>query len=198
MEYQSETIKAITNFLFIGKKQTELKKTYELIIFMGNDNIEGNAQTLKLLWDSGHITSKTTLILSGNVGSLNRGKEAESIRLFNEALKLGLPEEIFVLEKEATNALENFKFSKSIAESVKPLGAFDSILCIGSAFMTRRAKMCASACGFPSDSIDFYGTTDERMINSDSWWKTEAATKRVLEELKRIAEYSLKGDLSLI
>lgn len=198
MEKYSETIDAITKFLFIGKEESELK-TYELVIFLGNDDIEGNANTIRILWDTGHITSKSTVILSGNVGLLNQGKEPEAIRLFNAVVRLGIPKDIFVLEKQATNALENFKFSKPIAEKIKPLEEFNGILCIGRAFMSRRAKMCASACGYPADSIDFYGTVDRKgkSIGSDSWWKNEAAAKRVLEELKRVAEYSLKGDLSI-
>lgn len=65
--------------------------------------------------------------------------------------------------------------------------------------MSRRAKMCTSACGYPAETIDFYGTVDKKGMNigPDTWWKSEAAVKRVLEELKRLAEYSLKGDLSI-
>lgn len=65
--------------------------------------------------------------------------------------------------------------------------------------MGRRVKMCASACGYPTDLIDFYGTVDRKgkKIGPDSWWKNETAVRRVLEELKRVAEYSLKGDLSI-
>lgn len=198
MEKHSETINAITKFLFIGKEESALK-TYELVIFLGNDDIEGNANAIKLLWDTGHITAKSTVVLSGNVGTLNQGKEPEAIRLLNAVVAMGLPKEIFVLEKQATNALENFKFSKPIAEQIKPLEEFNGILCIGRAFMGRRAKMCASACGYPVESIDYYGTVDKKgkNIGSDSWWENEAAVKRVLEELKRVAEYSLKGDLSI-
>lgn len=198
MEVQSETINAITKFLFINKEEPDLK-AYELVIFLGNEDIEGNANAIKLLWDTGHITAESTVILSGNVGLLNQGKEPEAVRLFDAAVAMGVPKEIFVLETQATNALENLKFSKPIAEQIKPLEDFNGILCIGRAFMSRRAKMCASACGYPAESIDYYGTVDKKgkNIGADSWWKNEAAVKRVLEELKRIAEYSLKGDLSI-
>lgn len=198
MEKHSETINAITKFLFIGKEESDLK-SYELVIFLGNDDIEGNANAIKLLWDTGHITTDSTVILSGNVGLLNQGKEPEAIRLFNAIVDMGVPKEIFVLEKQATNALENFKFSKPIAEQIKLLEEFNGILCIGRAFMSRRAKMCASACGYPAESIDFYGTVDKKgkNIGPDTWWKSDAAIQRVLEELKRVAEYTLKGDLSL-
>lgn len=70
---------------------------------------------------------------------------------------------------------------------------------IGRAFMTRRAKMCTAACGYPTEKIDFYGTVDRtgKNIGPDSWWKSSDATKRVLEEIERVAKHSLKGDLSL-
>lgn len=198
MEKYSETIDAITKFLFIGKRESELKK-YELVIFLGNDDIKGNADTVKLLWDTGHITPKSVVILSGKAGSLNQGKETESIRLFNAVVNLGMPEDIFLLEQQATNTLENLRFSKPIAEKIKPLTEFNGILCIGRAFMGRRAKMCASACGYPANSIDFYGTVDKKgkNIGPDSWWENDASVRRVLEELKRVAEYSLKGDISI-
>ncbi len=198
MEKHSETIDAITKFLFIGKDEP-LLDSYELVIFLGNDDIEGNANAIKFLWDTGHITKYSKVILSGNVGLLNQGKKSEAIRMLDAVVELGLPKEIFLLETEATNTLENFKYSKPIAEKIKPIDSFDKILCIGRAFMTRRAKMCAAACDYPTSKIDFYGTVDSKgkNIGSNSWWKNEAAIKRVLEELKRVAEYSLKGDLSL-
>ena len=155
MPKNSETIDAITKFLFIGKKEPELK-TYELVIFLGNDDISGNAKSIKYLFDTGHITINSTVILSGNVGLLNQGKEPEAVRLFNAVVDMGVPKEIFILETNATNALENFKYSKPIAEQIKPLEEFNGILCIGRAFMSRRAKMCASACGYPAESIDFF------------------------------------------
>ena len=34
-------------------------------------------------------------------------------------------------------------------------------------------------------------------IGKDSWWSSEESIKRVLEELRRISEYTLKGDLAL-
>ena len=199
MEKYSETIDGITKFLFLGKEEQDLG-VYDLVIFLGNNDISGNANALKLLWDTGHITQFSTVILSGNVGLLNQGEEPEAERLFDAAVNLGLPKEIFTLECKATNALENFKYSKPIAESIKPLEGFEKILIIGRAFMTRRAKMCASACGYPTDKIDFYGTIDRagKNIGPDSWWKSSDATKRVLEELERVAKYSLKGDLSLV
>lgn len=198
MEKTSETINAITKFLFLGKEEPDLD-IYDLVIFLGNNDIEGSAEALKLLWNTGHITNDSKVILSGNVGLLDQGEEPEAKRIFERTVALGLPETIFVIEDKATNTLENLQFSKPKAEEIQPLTSYKKILFIGKAFMARRAIMCASACGYPVDKIDFYGTVDSKgkNIGPDCWWNSEEATKRVLEEIKRIAEYTLKGDLSI-
>ncbi|MBQ6686889.1 MAG: YdcF family protein [Bacilli bacterium] len=198
MEKTSETINAITKFLFLGKEEHELDK-YDLVIFLGNNDIEGSSKALKHLWDTGHITNDSKVILSGNVGVLDQGEEPEAKRIFESTVALGLPKSIFIIEDKATNTLENLKFSKTKAEEIQSLTTYRNILFIGKAFMARRAIMCASACGYPVDKIDFFGTVDKKgkNIGPNSWWKSEEATKRVLEEIKRIAEYTLKGDLSI-
>ena len=107
---------------------------------------------------------------------------------------------IFSIVKIVEMAQRYVKNINKLRQAVnETIDEYENILCIGSAFMTRRAKMCASACGYPTDKIDFYGTVDTsgRNIGPNSWWLSDTATKRVLEELKRIAEYTLKGDLSL-
>ena len=43
----------------------------------------------------------------------------------------------------------------------------------------------------------FSPVIDERNIKKENWWKDEVAKTRVLEELRRIGEYTLKGDLWL-
>jgi len=198
MEKISETINAITKFLFLGKEEQELD-IYDLIIFLGNNDIAGSSEALKFLYDTGHITNNSKVILSGNVGLLDQDEEPEAKRIFDATISLGLPENIFIIEDNATNTLENLQFSKPKAEEIQPLTSYRKILFIGKAFMARRAMMCASACGYPVDKIDFYGTVDKKgkNINADTWWQSEEATKRVLEEIRRIADYTLKGDLSL-
>lgn len=199
MDYQnSETIQAITNFLFIGSSFEKLGE-YDLIIVLGNNDITGTIRELYKIYESSHLSSTGHIILSGNVGSLNQGMEPEAKRLLDEAISVGMPRELFWLDKQATNALENYKFSKEIIECYGGFSQFQSILCIGKAFMLRRAKMCAAACGYPVKRMTFYGTVDRvnRNIGPDTWWKSETARKRVLEEIGRISTYALKGDISL-
>lgn len=195
---RSETIDAITDFLFIGKPLPELG-LYNLVIVLGNDDITGTIKELQSIHSTGHLSDNCHIILSGNVGSLNQGKRPEAERLFEEALSVGMPADLFWIENQATNALENYLFSKKIIEEHGGFKSFKSILCIGKAFMMRRSKMAAVACGYPAERLDFFGTVDRagRNIGADTWWQSDDAQKRVMEELGRISTYTLKGDISI-
>lgn len=195
----SETIHSITNFLFIGKQEQALK-CYDLILVLGNEQIEDTADEISMLIRRNHIDSNAVIVFTGNVGSLNKGSAPEALRL-NEAIqKRGvITSQRIIIEDKATNSLENFKFSKPLIENEKDIVNYNRILCICKAFLTRRAKMCAAACDYPVEKIDFYGTVDTagKNIGPDTWFQSDVAIKRVMEEIKRIAEYTLKGDLSL-
>ena len=195
---KSETIESITNFLFIGKEEKELS-VYDLVIVMGNEQIEETIKDLCLLIEKNHISNNAKIIFTGNVGSLNKGQPPEAHRLKETALSYGIPSQMILTEDKATNSLENFKFSKPIIEKNESVDSYNRILCICKSFLTRRAKMCAAACGYPLEQLDFFGTVDTKgkNIGPNTWYKNDIAIKRVMEEIKRIAEYTLKGDLSL-
>ena len=194
----SETVAAITQFLFIGKQIDELGK-YKLILVLGNDDITGTISALRKILSHNCLVDGGRIILSGNVGVLNKDNPPEADRLLAEAVSEGISKELFILDTKATNTLENFRYSKEIIVAHGGFDKYCSILCIGKAFMMRRAKMCALACDYPIERMDFFGTVDRlgRNIGHDSWWKSETARIRVLEELRRIAEYALKGDIRI-
>lgn len=72
------------------------------------------------------------------------------------------------------------------------------MLLVCKSFHARRVLMTAT--NFLPNDIEYYflSTLDERNIAKDGWWKDEIATKRVLEEVGRISQYTLKGDLKLL
>ena len=195
----SETMNAITNFLFIGKELQELGQ-YDLVLVLGNDDIKGTVNEILTLYSNKIFTQNCRIILSGNVGSINHGKPPEAERLFSELISAGMRKEMLFMEKRATNALENYRFSKDIIDSLGGFDAFSSILSIGKAFMMRRAKMSAVACSYPIGKMDFFGTVDRagRNIGPDTWWETESACTRVMEEIGRISNYTIKGDISIL
>lgn len=111
-----------------------------------------------------------------------------------------MPSDLFIKERQATNAYQNFLYSKQIIMDLGGFERFPSILCIGKAFLLRRASMYAAKLGYPADKMQYYGTVDHegRNIGKDTWWKSDTAIERVLAEIKRIGEYGLKGDLSIL
>lgn len=198
MNYPSETIEAITRFLFIGDSIENLRKS-DLVIVLGNHLADLTIQELKHLQTAGIITGETKLLFSGNVGKLDRNDAPEAEILFQLALKQGFSKENLITEAKSCNTYENFLFSKTRIDNLGGFKKFNSILCIGQAFLLRRAKMCAAKCGYPHDEMMYYGIVDkyDRNISPDAWWKNEAARRRVIEELGRISTYTLKGDLSI-
>ena len=193
----SETVRAITDLIFIGEKEEDLGR-FDLVLVCGNDEIADTVEALCALREKGHLDGDTVIVFSGNVGSLNAGKAPEAERLYDEAVRQGFDPSRLLKETAATNTLLNFRNSLPVIESVRPIGSFSQILVVCKGFLTRRAKMCAAACGYPSEKLRYFGTEDKvRQINRDTWFLYPDATERLMRELARIAEYTLKGDLSL-
>ncbi len=198
-QYPSETIRAITDFLFIGTDECELHPS-DLVLVLGNDYIDGTMETVCKLYQSGKIKWDAKVILSGATGSLNAGKALECDRLYESAVeKFKMPPELFIKEPQATNAYLNFLYSKEIIEDLGGFEKFCSILCIGKAFLMRRASMYAAKLSYPSEKMQYLGTVDAkgRNIGPDTWWKSQVSIERVLGEIKRIGEYGISGDLSI-
>lgn len=197
--YPSETIKAITDFLFIGVGESDLRPS-DLVLVLGNDYIDGTIAVVNELYQNGKITQDAKIILSGATGSLNAGKALECDRLYESAIgKFKMPPELFIKESRATNAYLNFSYSKEIIEELGGFDQYHSILCIGKAFLLRRASMYAAKLAYPADKMQYFGTVDAegRNIGRDTWWQSSTAIERVLAEIKRIGEYGMSGDLSI-
>lgn len=199
MNNRSETINAITKFLFIGKPD-EMLKRYDLVIVLGSNLIELTIDEVSRLYRKGVIMPDALIILAGKVGTLNQGQEeAEANLMLDHAIRLGIPKDNLRIEPLSTNLYENYLLSKEIVVESGGFSKYKAILSVGQAFSLRRAKMSAARCGYLTDEMDFVGIVDRngRNIAPDSWWTSEIARTRVIEELSRIATYTLKGDLSI-
>lgn len=195
----SDTVRAITDFLFL-ETPYEMIVPSDLVVVLGNDMIEGTVRELERLLLDGKIAPRATVILSGATGSLNAGKENECDRMFRCAVEqYHMPKEMFLLENRATNAYENFLYTKELLDASGGFARYEHILCVGKAFMLRRASMYAAKLGYPAEKLQYYGTVDVegRNIGRDTWWKSQSAIERVLAEIRRIGEYGLAGDLSI-
>ena len=178
------------------KQNTLLKKLeigkYDLVIVLGNNLYKETAFALKNLYDKALIDKKTLVILSGNKGLVNADITSTEAEIINEEInKLNLKLNIG-LEKKATNTKENLFYVK---EYLKSFENYQSILIICKSYLARRALMCADALDYPLKKMDIYGISGES--NKDNWYEIPKARKRILEELQRISEYTLKGDLKM-
>ncbi len=187
------TIDAITQLLFIPDN---IPDSADVCIVLGNDYLD-TMKTAKFVFDNG-ICDK--FILTGH--SARKDKEPECDRFFRRGVELGIPPEKMLLENKATNSYQNLQFSGQIIK--EQLGGFENcrkILFVAKAFVTRRIEMTAKKL-YPEFVQTFFCSTYDdtetgKNIRMDNWWKNDAAKKRTLEELARIAEYTLKGDLEL-
>lgn len=187
----NNTKEEITKFLFIGKDY-ECLTDYDLVIVLGNNFYKETALVLKKLYNDKKINEETKIIISGNKGTINKNiTETEAEIIYKNLLELGLDLDC-VLEKNATNVRENLVYAKEI---VKNLDEFKKVLIIGKSFIARRVLMVLVALKENLAKFDFYGI--EVDIKKEDWYLNKAAKKRVLEELERIAKYTIKNDLKL-
>ena len=195
-KYPSESVKAITEFLFIEDDIKELKKS-DLVLVLCNDNISGICSLINNLFINNIISKKSKIVISGATGSLNKKKEKECIRVKEMLIKdYYFNEEIFILEDKATNIYENLYFINNI---IKNFDNYKNILVIGASFALRRIKLCANKLNYPIEKIQFVGAADiiGRNIDKNTWWQNEKSKKRIYEEIERIGKYLVKGDLDI-
>ena len=135
------------------------------------------------------------ILITGH--SKEKLKDIEADRFFKRGIELGIPEKTFLLEREATNSKENIIFSKPIIDKEIGFNNIKTILFVCKAFHSRRVLMTAKKF-FPTNiKFCFYPVIDERNIRKENWWKNDITKTRVLEEIRRISEYTLSGDLSI-
>lgn len=120
-------------------------------------------------------------------------------RILKDALLAGgVPEDRILFEPDAVNTLDNIKLSaRLIAErlgwsglrriglSCKPLHA-------------RRALLTAQTHLPPGLSLSVHCPTDPMDIQPGTWWQSQQGLTRVMGELRRIGEYTQKGDLRIV
>ena len=187
----NDTRKKITDFLFIDTPWQDLT-IYDLVIILGNDYYKENALTIKKLLDNEKITNTTKIIITGNKGTINENiRETEAEIIYKHLLELGLDLDC-ILEKNATNIKENLLYVKDI---IKDFTNYQKILIIGKSFIGRRVLMTLDNLNYPLEKINFYGL--EVNIKKDNWYTIQESKKRIMEELIRIANYTLKGDLKM-
>ena len=182
------TIKDITDFIFIGKSINELSH-YDLLIINADWGEEKLAQDMKLMLNKNIIDDNTVFIICESHGNTDRS----SAKILVDFLKKEeITNKIIIDDKYISNP----EILKNIDKLVD-INKYNRILRIAKDFVARRWYMNAKRHNFPIDKCDFYGISDARNINKNDWYKSDAGINQVMKELINIGQLTTDGELSI-
>lgn len=176
-----DTREAITQFLFLKDEPAPV----DLCFVLGSPSISSILPAIDL-YQRG-FTHK--ILISGHGPQLDSIPEWQVYKEY--ALANGVPESAILVEKQASNTLENFTFSKAIIEQELGWENLSKIALVAKPFHMRRVLMTASR-QWPSHlqySMQPSNAPDDPP--AETWWQTPSGRNFVLAELKAIGTYGL-------
>ena len=182
------TIKDITNFIFIGKKIEELSQ-YDLLIINADWAEKELAKDIRIMFDKKIINNDTVFIICDSHGSTKR---SSANILVNYIKDEGLINKIIIDDKYISNP----ELLKNINKLVN-IDEYNRILRIAKDFVARRWYMNAKNYNFPIDKCDFYGVVDGRNISKKDWYKSDEGIIQVMKELINIGQLTIDKELSI-
>ena len=162
------TIKDITDFIFVGKNINELSH-YDLLIINADWAEEQLAKDLQIMFNKNIIDKNTLFIICES----HQNSDRSSANILIDYLK-----------KENINKLVN-------------INNYTRILRVAKDFVARRWFMNAKKHNFPIEKCDFYGVVDGRNISKNDWYKSDDGIKQVMKEFINIGELTIDNELSL-
>ena len=182
------TIKDITDFIFLGKDFEELSH-YDLLIINADWAEEQLAKDMKLMLDKNIINKNTTFIICEGHG--NTEKRSASI-LIDYLKKEGLTNKIIISDKYISNP-EILRNIDKLVDITK----YNRILRVAKDFVARRWYMNAKKYNFPIEKCDFYGIVDNRNISKKDWYKSETGINQVMKEFINIGQLTIDKELDI-
>jgi uncharacterized SAM-binding protein YcdF (DUF218 family) len=137
------------------------------------------------------------ILVSGYGPALDEGpSQRPECELYKEfAVANGVPETAILLERRATNTLENFIFSRQVIEDELGWAGIRTVAIAGKPFHMRRALMTARRHWPGHLGYVMQPSADLADLQPESWWTTDHGRQKVLTELRAIATYALQGDI---
>ena len=180
----SETIITLTNFIFLNDPEEKA----DLIIVPGSSHKQLPQKAAQLF--KKNLAKK--IIFTGGFNPKLGEIEAEWCAKI--ALKSGIPKNKILLEKVATNTKENaIETFKLIRKGRLP---FQKLVLVTKPYHARRVKMTFAKV-FPNSRLLIIPVNDDRNITHNNWYKDKKKIYKIMEELGKISQYYLKGDLKL-
>ncbi len=184
MEQGLETIRAITNFIFLE----EIPIKADLIIVPGSSHPQLPRKAVQL-YKKGYARK---IVFTGGFNPKINKKESDYGTEI--AMSLGVPEKDIYREGGSLNTKENAVKSSRIIKRQKLV--YKKILLVCKPYHARRLKM-TFAKFFPRSQLLLVPVTDRENITKNNWWREKKKANIVLGEVAKIGEFFPKGDLSL-
>jgi len=183
----AKSITAISQFLFVR----DAPEPVDLAFVLGSPTVNSIYPALDL-FRSG-LTNK--ILISGAGFAVDGQPEWASYRDY--ALAAGVPIEVLILEKNATNTRQNILFGTKLISNEIGWSGIKSVALCAKPFHMRRVLMTASRY-FPAEVRLIACPADDPInLSAATWAETPTGRKRVLEELEKISRYALQGDFDV-
>lgn len=101
-----------------------------------------------------------------------------------QALKMGVPEDAFLMETESTSTYENALFSNKIIED----NAFGSVILVTSTYHSRRAKYIFQKILDKKIKI-ISCPADVSYFKPESWWSNKKGKRTLIDEYEKLIGY---------
>ena len=183
-----DTIKDITDFIFIGKSLDKLSH-YDLLIINADWAEVSLANDMAIMLEKNIIDENTLFIICE--GHANENVRSASI-LIDLLKEKGFTNKIIISDKYISNP----EILKNIDKLVD-VNKFNKILRIAKDFVARRWYMNAKKYNFPIEKCDFYGVVDGRNISKTDWWKSKIGINQVMQEFINIGQLTIEEKLSI-
>jgi len=176
---------ALTAFLFLQDEPAAV----DLCFVLGSPTVTSMRPAIDL-YRAG-LTPR--ILISGHGPRGTREPEWETHKAF--ALQHGVPEAAILLERRASNTLENFAFARPIVEQEIGWHNVKRVAIVGKPFHMRRALMTARKQWPARLRFIMLPSTDPIDMPADLWWQSPQGRRFVLSEIKAIGTYALQGDI---
>lgn len=177
----------ISDFVFM---EDSLKKA-DIILIPGSSRRELITRAVEL-YKKGYANY---ILPSGGYNCKLPYNITESHFIKEEAIKLGVPEEVILEENRALNTLENAKFSYEICINNKI--KFNKAILICKNYHARRAYITYKIYFHKSTDFIVQPVIDSEQITKENWIYSERKRNKVLGEVRKIGEY-FQEDLSFL
>jgi uncharacterized SAM-binding protein YcdF (DUF218 family) len=167
---------ALTELLFVerGAPQGEAA-----LVFGSPHHIDAIAARVAELWNR---KAFRRVIFSGHRG--------EGRRLASAALQRGLPSAVIAVEDDAANTAENVRFSLEWLRQAAPTR---TVLAVAKVHAARRCQLTLEKYlpdwRIETAAVDYFGVSPVR------WLPVPSFVEKALDELRKIAEYSERGEI---